>query len=46
MVTNEAIIIMKIGILKFGGMIFLKEEIIKLDETKTNVAASPMPRPL
>ncbi len=46
MVTNEAIIIMKIGILKFEGIIFLREETIKLEKTKTKVEAKPIPRPL
>ena len=46
MVTKEAIIMMNIGILKLAGIIFLKEEINKLDRTKTKVAAIPMPMPL
>jgi hypothetical protein len=37
---------MNIGILKLAGIIFLKEEINKLDRTKTKVAAIPMPMPL
>ena len=46
MVTNDAIIIINIGILKLGGMIFLREETSKLEKTKTKVAARPIPRPL
>ena len=46
MVTNDAIIIMNIGILKLAGMIFLKDDINKLESTKTKVAAIPIPMPL
>ena len=46
MVTKDAIIIMNIGILKLAGMIFLNEEINKLERIKTKVAARPIPSPL
>jgi hypothetical protein len=44
-VTNVEIMRMKIGILTSFGMFFLKIEIIKLENTSTNVAASPIPKP-
>lgn len=37
---------MNMGILKLVGIIFLKEEINKLESIKTKVAAIPIPSPL
>lgn len=37
---------MNIGILRLEGVIFLKEEISRLEKMKTKVAARPIPRPL
>jgi hypothetical protein len=46
MVTNEAIITIKEGILTLSGIKSLTSETTKLDITKTKVVANPIPSPL
>jgi hypothetical protein len=46
MVTNEAMITINDGILTLSGIKFLIRVTTMLEEKRTNVVASPIPRPL
>ena len=45
MVTNDAMMTMKAGILTLSGITFLSIEIRRLDITRTTVVVSPIPTP-
>jgi hypothetical protein len=44
-VTNDAMTVMKAGILTLSGMNLDNNEITTLEPTRTNVVAMPIPRP-